>query len=93
MSTGTAKPRSAGPQQLQPSLPGRPRSSQHQLEGLGAQHLGGGLGVVHQSTAKPSRLQSRADRLPDHGIVLYQQQSHDVRSYDQSRLRSRKELD
>src|SRR5256886_15569548 len=41
-----------------------------------SQHLGGGRGVVHPVHGEALALQSRADRLADHGVVFHQQQSH-----------------
>src|SRR5204862_2478550 len=63
-------------QEREPVAPGQTQIEQQQLEGLGAQHLGGGRGVVDPVHGEALALQSRADRLADHGVVFHQQQPH-----------------
>ena len=76
MSTGSVSPRARSVfSSCSPSLPGSPRSSSSSSKGSVPQHARGGTGIVHPVDDEALALQSRADRLADHRVVFYQQQS------------------
>ena len=58
----------------------QPQVQQQQLEGLAAEDRLGGARLVHPVDGEALALQSRAQRLADHRVVLYQEQSHGVQS-------------
>src|SRR5215813_3625881 len=67
-------------QQREAVAPREPEVEQQQLEGLAAEHRFGGARLVHPVDREALALQARAQRLADHRVVLYQQQSHGAQS-------------
>ena len=61
---------------LETSLARQAEIEQQQVESLRTQHLRSGLAVVHPVHGEALAPQALADRLTDHGVVFYQQQSH-----------------
>lgn len=64
-------------QHVQPVPPGQPQVEQEQIELLGAQHLLGGIALVHPIDREAIAPQTGTNRLADHRVIFNEQQSHD----------------